>query len=121
MRTVDDIGMSAEEQKKIGINGSPTIVAGVENIESDHPPIVMCSGQNEEQLVDSLMDNIKKGGNKLEKKAEKAKKEADTTGLEAVDLRGDNKGILTWAEVVNGKIARPSIELLTAVDRKSVV
>lgn len=113
MRTVDDIGMSAEEQKKIGINGSPTIVAGVENIESDRPPIVMCSGQNEEQLVDSLMDNIKKGGNKLEKKAEKAKKEADTTGLEAVDLRGDNKGILTWAEVVNGKIARPSIELLT--------
>ena len=59
------------------------------------------------------MDNIKKGGNKLEKKAEKAQKEADTTGLEAVDLRGDNKGILTWAEVVNGKIARPSIELLT--------
>lgn len=113
MRTVDDIGMSAEDQKKIGINGSPTIVAGVENIESDRPPIVMCSGQNEEQLVDSLMDNIKKGGNKLEKKAEKAKKEADTTGLEAVDLRGDNKGILTWAEVVNGKIARPSIELLT--------
>ena len=113
MRTVDDIGMSAEEQKKIGINGSPTIVAGVENIESDRPPIVMCSGQNEEQLVDSLMDNIKKGGNKLEKKAEKAQKEADTTGLEAVDLRGDNKGILTWAEVVNGKIARPSIELLT--------
>lgn len=113
MRTVDDIGMSAEEQKKIGINGSPTIVAGVENIESDRPPIVMCSGQNEEQLVDSLMDNIKKGGNKLEKKVEKAKKEADTTGLEAVDLRGDNKGILTWAEVVNGKIARPSIELLT--------
>lgn len=113
MRTVDDIGMSAEEQKKIGINGSPTIVAGVENIESDRPPIVMCSGQNEEQLVDSLMDNIKKGGNKLEKKVEKAKKEADTTGLEAVDLRGDNKDILTWAEVVNGKIARPSIELLT--------
>ena len=113
MRTVDDIGMSAEEQKKIGINGSPTIVAGVENIESDRPPIVMCSGQNEEQLVDSLMDNIKKGGNKLEKKAEKAKKEADTTGLEEVDLRGDNKGILTWSEVVNGKIARPSIELLT--------
>ena len=113
MKTVDDIGMSAEAQQHIGINGSPTIVAGVENIESDRPPIVMCCGQNEEQLVDSLMDNIKKGGNKLEKKVEKAKKEADTTGLEAVDLRGDNKGILTWAEVVNGKIARPSIELLT--------
>ncbi len=113
VKSVDDIGMSEEAQKLIGINGSPTIVAGIENIESDRPPVVMASGQNQDQLVDSLIENIKKGGNTLVKKEVKEKKEVDTTGFEAVDLRGDNKGILTWAEVVGDKIARPSIELLT--------
>lgn len=113
IKSVDDIGMSEEAQKLIGINGSPTIVAGIENIESDRPPVVMASGNNQDQLVDSLIENIKKGGNTLVKKEAKEKKEVDTAGFEIVDLRGDNKGILTWAEVVGGKIARPSIELLT--------
>ncbi len=113
VKSVDDIGMSEEAQKLIGINGSPTIVAGIENIESDRPPVVMASGQNQDQLVDSLIENIKKGGNTLVKKEVKEKKEVDTTGFEVVDLRGENKGILTWAEVVGDKIARPSIELLT--------
>ena len=113
VKGVADINMPEEHQKLIGINGSPTLVAGVENIESDRPPVMMANGANEEQLVQSLIDNIKTGGNQLVKKEAKFKKEVDTTGLEVVDLRGDNKGILTWAEVVGDKIGRPSLELLT--------
>jgi electron transfer flavoprotein alpha subunit len=113
VKSVDDIKMSPEQQKLIGINGSPTIVAAVQNIESDRPPIIMAAGSSEEQLVESLMENIKKGGNAPVKKEAKEKKETDSTGFEIVDRRGDNKGILTWAEIVKGDIARPSLELLT--------
>ncbi|MDR0833357.1 MAG: FAD-binding protein [Candidatus Symbiothrix sp.] len=113
IKSVDDIKMSAEDQAVIGVNGSPTKVAQVENIESDRPPIVMAVGQTETQLVDSLIENLKKGGNVLVKKEAKEKKEADISEFEIVDQRGDNKGILTWAEVVKGDIARPSLELLT--------
>ncbi len=113
VKSVDDVKMPEAHQKLIGINGSPTLVAGVENIESDRPPVMMATGSTEQQLVNSLIENIEKGGNQLVKKEAKAKKEVDTTGMEVVDLRGDNKGIITWAEVTGDKIGRPSLELLT--------
>ncbi|MDR3266144.1 MAG: FAD-binding protein [Tannerella sp.] len=110
VKSVDDIHLATDH---IGLSGSPTIVAAIQNIESDRPPITMAVGSNEDQLIDSLMENIKKGGNTLVKKEAKEKKETDSTGFEIIDQRGDNKGILTWAEVVKGQIARPSLELLT--------
>ncbi|MDR1543628.1 MAG: FAD-binding protein [Prevotellaceae bacterium] len=112
VKSVDDVKMSSEQQALVGVNGSPTRVAGIENIESDRPPVVMAVGANEAQLVDSLLDNIKKGGNVLVKKEAKEKKKIDIADFEIVDMRGENKGILTWAEVVKGDIARPSLELL---------
>jgi len=113
IKTVDDVQMPQEQQDLIGVNGSPTKVANVENIESDRPPVVMATGTNEVQLVDSLIDNLKKGGNILVKKEAKEKRETDITDFETVDIRENYKGILTWAEVVKGDIARPSLELLT--------
>ena len=106
---VDDIHLSTE---KIGISGSPTIVANVQNIVSDRPPVMMAEGQGEKELVDSFMAQFGTGGNVLEKKDEKEKKTAETPDFPIVDKRGTAKGILTWAEVTNGKIARPSLELL---------
>ncbi|GHU94333.1 electron transfer flavoprotein subunit alpha [Bacteroidia bacterium] len=113
VKSVDDVKMPPEQQAVIGVSGSPTKVASVENIESDRPPIVMAAGQTETQLVDSLIENLKKGGNTLVKKEAKEKKETDVADFEIIDQRGENKGILTWAEVVKGDIARPSLELLT--------
>jgi electron transfer flavoprotein alpha/beta subunit len=107
---VEDINLSTDH---IGLSGSPTIVAGVENIESDRPPIVMASGSNECQIINDFIENLKKGGNILQKKEAKEKKETDISEFQIVDQRGDNKGIITWAEVTNGNIARPSLELLT--------
>jgi len=107
---IDDIGLGTE---KIGINGSPTIVAKVVNIVSERPPITMSEGQNETALVDSLITNLKKGGNVLEKKEKAIKAETERPDFPEKDFRNGSRGIITWAEITNGKISRPSIELLT--------
>ncbi|MCD4667556.1 MAG: electron transfer flavoprotein subunit alpha/FixB family protein, partial [Sulfurimonas sp.] len=61
-----------------------------------------------------LIDNMKAGKNTLEIKEKKAAKEKKRPeGFKDVDFRNGASGILTWAEVVNGKISRPSLELLT--------
>ena len=107
---IDDIGLGTE---KIGINGSPTIVVKVVNIVSERPPIKMSEGHNETELVDSLIANLKKGGNVLEKKEETVKKEIEPQDFPDKDFRDGARGIITWAEITNGKISRPSLELLT--------
>src|SRR5665811_731115 len=107
---IDDIGLGTE---KIGINGSPTIVVKVVNIVSERAPIVMSEGHNEAALVDSLIANFKKGGNVLEKKEKAVKKEIEHPDFPEKDFRNGARGIITWAEVTNGKISRPSLELLT--------
>lgn len=108
---IDDINLS---DKNIGLSGSPTIVAKVANIVSERAQIKMSEGHNEAELVASLIENMKSGKNSVdvkEKKEAKAKKRPE--GYEEVDFRNGASGILTWAEVVNGKISRPSLELLT--------
>jgi electron transfer flavoprotein alpha subunit len=107
---IDDIGLGTE---KIGLGGSPTIVAGVVNIVSERPPVVMSEGHNDAALVDSLIVNFKKGGNVLDKKDVAEKKVTEIPDFPYFDNRNGAKGILTWAEIANGKIARPSLELLT--------
>jgi electron transfer flavoprotein alpha subunit len=107
---IDDIGLGTE---KIGINGSPTIVVKVVNIVSERPPVTMSEGHNEADLVDSLIANLKKGGNVLEKKEKNAKSEIEHPDFPEKDFRNGARGILTWAEVTNGKISRPSLEILT--------
>ena len=107
---IDDIGLGTE---KIGINGSPTIVVKVVNIVSERPPVKMSEGHNEASLVDSLISNFKTGGNVLEKKEKAAKKEIERPDFPEKDFREGARGIITWAEVTNGKISRPSLELLT--------
>ena len=108
--SVEDIGLGTE---KIGINGSPTIVAKVINMVSERPPITLSVGHNEVALVDSLIANLKMGGNVLEKKEAVEKKEIDRPDFPPKDFRNGASGIITWAEITNGNISRPSLELLT--------
>lgn len=107
---IDDIGLGTE---KIGISGSPTIVAKVVNIVSERPPITMSEGHSEAELVDNMIANFEKGGNVLEKQETVSKKEIDRPDFPEKDFRNGAKGILTWAELTNGKISTPSLELLT--------
>ena len=107
---ITDINLGTE---KIGISGSPTIVAKVVNIVSERAPITLSEGHNESTLVDSLIANIKKGGNFLEKKETSANKTVERPDFPIKDFRNGSKGILTWAEITNGNVSRPSLELLT--------
>jgi electron transfer flavoprotein alpha subunit len=107
---VDDIRLSTE---KIGLSGSPTIVAAVANIESERPLVALSEGTTEAALADSLIANMKKGGNVLQRKEAKEKAEKERPDFPTVDTRGGNKHILTWVEIANGQIARPSLELFT--------
>ena len=109
--SIDDVGLADE---KIGLSGSPTIVAKVTNIKSDRAPVKMIEGQGEQALVSNLTEAMKAGKNSLEVKEKKAKKEKKRPeGFEEVDFRNGARGILTWAEVVKGEVSRPSLELLT--------
>jgi len=109
--SIDDIGLADE---KIGLSGSPTIVAKVANIKSERAPIQMIEGSGESALVSNLIGAIKRGKNTLETKVAKEKKaKKRPEGFEEVDFRKGARGILTWAEVVKGEISRPSLELLT--------
>jgi electron transfer flavoprotein alpha subunit len=107
---IDDIGLGTE---KIGIDGSPTIVVKVVNMVSERAPVIMSEGHNEASLVDSLISNINKGGNVLEKKEKAARKETERPDFPDKDFRNGSRGIITWAEITNGTVSRPSIELLT--------
>jgi electron transfer flavoprotein alpha subunit len=107
---VADINLSTE---KIGIEGSPTIVNAVQDIVSDRPPVMMAEGQGEKQVVIDFIAKFKTGGNTLQHKEGKVKEAKEVPDFPIVDIRNGAKHILTWAEIVNGKIARPSIELLT--------
>jgi electron transfer flavoprotein alpha subunit len=116
MFNIDDVNLGTDH---IGIGvpgegGSPTIVSKVATIKSERAPAKVAQGHNEVELVDSFLEQIKEGKNKLEvkeKKAKKAKKANDD--LKRIDFRNGASGILTWAEVVKGEISRPSLELLT--------
>jgi electron transfer flavoprotein alpha subunit len=111
MYNIDDINLSDEN---IGLSGSPTIVAKVANIKSERAPVKMSQGNSESELVNSLVENVKSGKNVLEKKEKKAKKAPKRPeGFEEIDFRDGASGILTWAEVANGQITQPSLELLT--------
>jgi electron transfer flavoprotein alpha subunit len=107
---IADIGLSTD---KIGISGSPTIVANVVNIVSERAPIIMSTGHTDATLVDNLISNFNKGSNVLEKKVKAEKEVSESPDFPIVDNRNGAKDILTWAEVTNGKVSRPSLELLT--------
>ncbi len=107
---IDDVGLDDEN---IGLSGSPTIVAKVQNIVSERAPIVMSQGSSESALVADMMKNIKAGKTVVEAAEKKEKKGRKRPDYEVTDFRDGSSGILTWAEVANGKVTRPSYELLT--------
>ena len=111
---IDDIGLGTE---KIGINGSPTIVAKVENIVSERAPVIMSVGHDDAKLVDNLIFNFKKGRNVVVTKEKAVKKVSEIPDFPFYDNRNGAKGILTWAETANGEISRNSIEILTPARR----
>lgn len=63
--SADDVKV---DTTKVGISGSPTIVANVVNMVSERPPVMLSVGHSESALIDSLVANMKTGGNVLDKR-----------------------------------------------------
>jgi len=102
------------KDEKIGLSGSPTIVAKVVNITSQRGKAKIVDTKDINLAVDEFIENFKSGKSEFSQEAKKEKKEKKIPkGYENFDFRGDSRGILTWAEVADSKIATSSLELLT--------
>ena len=108
--SIEDIGLGDE---KVGISGSPTIVAKVVDIKSQRAPAKVVSGHNEKEVIDEFIKKFGEGKNVLEVKEKKKREQKIDDSLRVVDFRNGASGVMTWAEVTGGKVARSSLELLT--------
>jgi len=113
---IDNIGIDAN---RVGLRGSPTIVSKVRTIKSQKEPVKMAKGESLIELVNSLIVDIKsqkekKSQDKQQKSVKnKEKIEEDFEDYKIIDFRDGARGVLTWAEVIEGKISRTSLEILT--------
>ncbi len=109
---IDDIGV---DSNRVGLRGSPTIISKIKTIDIQKEPPIMAQGDNLIELVNSLIINIKSTNlNKKVKREElkTQKRDEDFEDFKILDFRDGAKDILTWAEVVNNKISRSSLEIL---------
>ena len=74
---------------------------------------MMTEGQNERELADHFISNFKTGGNVLAKTEKKEKETVAPPDFPVKDMRNGARGVITWAEITNGEVARPSLEILT--------
>lgn len=106
----------------VGLNGSPTLVAKVVDIQKDRPPVNMISGHCNKEFAEGLVAEIEKIKSQIAgghgQGAEKDKKE-ETLGVQAdsgfpkVDFRQGARGVVTWVEMHGQTPARSSLEILS--------
>jgi len=113
--TIDDISLDAN---RVGLRGSPTIVSKVKTVKSSREAVKMAEGDNLIELVNSLIIDIKSKGfskkvNGNRGRRDESGEDEALDGFEIVDFRDGARGVLTWAEVIDGKLSRASLEILT--------
>ena len=111
---VDDI---RADTSRVGLRGSPTIVSKVRTIKSQKEPVLMAEGESLIELVNSLIVNIKSNSSKKSKEdrpkeKKESKREENFEDFEHIDFRNGARGVLTWAEVIDGEISQASLEIL---------
>ena len=106
---INDIKLGTEN---IGISGSPTIVVKVVDMLSERPPVKMMQGADEKAKVKQFIQALSEHDESNHKQEELHRKENELPDFPVKDIRGDFRGILTWAEITDGKISRSSLELL---------
>jgi electron transfer flavoprotein alpha subunit len=116
------VGVSPE---RVGLDGSPTLVAKVVNIERHRPPVALARGDTPSELVEDLCAQIEHPPaspvSSLEGPHEDDEAEAPDAGgaktFPRVDFREGARGVLTWIEMHGTTPARPSIEILAPARR----
>jgi electron transfer flavoprotein alpha subunit len=110
--------------ERVGIVGSPTIVARVVGIQRERAAVTMMSGPGPEELVGNLVRVFQDScGQKGPAKADAGESAAEyqKTGTEAkaqpdfpkVDFRKGASGVMTWVEVHGSQPVRSSLEILS--------
>lgn len=109
---LDDIGL---ETTYIGLNGSPTVVANVVDIEHTRQKVVMIDGETPSEKVNNLSKIFTnavqkaKGGDKEKTEVKSTK---NTNEFPIVDFRKGASGVLTFVEMAGEQISRSSLEIL---------
>lgn len=106
---ITDINLATDY---IGISGSPTIVVKVVDMVSERPPVKMIQGIDEKTKVKNLINALSEHTQSIHPKKEVKPSSQKRPDFPVKDIRGDHRGILTWAEVTGQQITRSSIELL---------
>jgi len=117
MYTLDDIGL---ETTNIGLNGSPTVVSNVVDIEHTRQKVVMLDGETPSEKVNSLskiFTNAVQTAKTTDKVKPDSKSIEKTNEFPIVDFRKGSSGVLTWAEMTEGQISRSSLEILNPARR----
>jgi electron transfer flavoprotein alpha subunit len=118
--TLDQTGADASV---VGLNGSPTLVSKVVDIQKNRPPVNMISGHEPKALAETLVSEIEKikdqisGGHGGHADAGDEKGAAVGTAksdvdFPRVDFRKGARGVLTWIEMYGQTPARSSLEIL---------
>jgi len=105
----------------VGLNGSPTLVAKVVDIQKDRPSVNMISGHAGEDLAAGLIAEIEKikgqiagghgggsGGGQQSSSLGPA-----TADFPRVDFRKGARGVMTWVEMYGPTPSRSSLEILS--------
>jgi len=117
------IGISPD---RVGLDGSPTLVAKVVNIERHRPPVAFARGDTPSRLVEDLCTKIEHPTPfsipsprvlQEEDDAEDAPGHAKNRDYPRIDFRNGARGILAWIEMHGTTPARPSIEILAPARR----
>ncbi len=117
------IGISPD---RVGLDGSPTLVAKVVNIERHRPPVAFARGETPSRLVEDLCAKIEHPTPfsipsprvlQEEDEAEDAPGHAKNRDYPRIDFRNGARGILAWIEMHGTTPARPSIEILAPARR----
>jgi len=119
---LQQIGVSVDQ---VGLDGSPTLVAKVVNVERHRPPVALAAGDTPARLVADLCAKMDRPTTFAMTPPAVLSQEApdEEAGPDQgrrypkVDFRNGARGILTWVEMHGMSPARPSIEILAPARR----
>ncbi|MEJ2387585.1 MAG: FAD-binding protein [Chromatiaceae bacterium] len=116
-----EVGVSPD---RVGLDGSPTLVAKVVNIERHRPPVAFAVGDTPAELVDDLCEKIERppASFDLPRVVEDEEASANAAGgkhagYTRIDFREGARGILTWVEMHGTRPAASSLEILAPARR----
>jgi len=116
-----EIGVSPD---RVGLDGSPTLVAKVINIERHRPPVAVAAGDTPAELVDDLCAKIEQAPVSFALPRVLQDEEASANaaggkraGFTKIDFREGARGILTWVEMHGARPAASSLEILAPARR----